>query len=363
MIPDDVELTSAGKLATLAAKEPAMQRRQFLQSLSCLNLLFASKGAMRDGSSLNRATRKVNSDYPRKRREELFRLLGDLPPRNRKIESRIVSTSEKPGYVLERLVLDLNGIEPVPAYFIRPKNASGRIPAVLYNHWHGGMYHLGKDQLLWESPDSHLPCYADVLTGLGCCALCIDHWAFGERATHTEMDLFKEMLWKGQDLWGMMVYDSLRALDYLMVRAETDPGRIATLGMSMGSTMAWWVAALDERVKVCVDICCLTDFQALLETQGLEGHGIYYYVPSLLKHFTSSQINALIAPRPHLSLAGNRDPLTPPAGLDRIDRELKAVYARLGTPDHWKLLRYDVGHQETPEMRSEVISFLKRFLI
>lgn len=339
-----------------------MRRRHFLQRLVGTNLILASKGAREGGSFLKGSTRKVNSADPQKRREELFHLLGDLPPRNRKIELRTVSTAAKPGYVLEKLILDLNGIEPVPAYFVRPKNASGRIPAVLYNHWHGGMYHLGKDQLLWENPDSHLPCYAEVLTGLGYCALCIDHWAFGERSTHTEENLFKEMLWKGQVLWGMMVYDSLRALDHLVTRAEADPGRVATLGMSMGSTMAWWLAALDERVKVCVDLCCLTDFQALLETQGLEGHGIYYYVPSLLKHFTTSQINALIAPRPHLSLAGNRDPLTPPSGLDRIHRELKVAYTCLGAPDHWKLLRYDVGHEETPEMRSEIIAFLKKFL-
>ena len=39
--------------------------------------------------------------------------------------------------------------------------------------------------------------------------------------------------------------------------------------MSMGSTMAWWLAALDERMKVTVDICCLTDFEALLAKKGL----------------------------------------------------------------------------------------------
>ena len=74
-------------------------------------------------------------------------------------------------------------------------------------------------------------------------------------------------------MWGMMVYDSLRAVDYLVTRADVDAGRIGTIGMSMGSTMGWWLAALDERVKVCVDICCLTDFEALLEEKGLEGHG------------------------------------------------------------------------------------------
>ena len=143
---------------------------------------------------------------------------------------------------------------------------------------------------------------------------------------------------------------------------DIDPARLGTTGMSMGSTMAWWLAALDERIKVCVDICCLTDFQALLETDGLKGHGIYYFVPSLLKCFTTSQINALIAPRAHLGLAGNKDPLTPSAGLDRIDRELKSVYQECGKPDHWKLLRYDVGHEETPEMREEIVRFLGEFL-
>jgi cephalosporin-C deacetylase-like acetyl esterase len=84
----------------------------------------------------------------------------------------------------------------------------------------------------------------------------------------TELDTFKEMLWKGQVLWGMMVYDTLRGLDYLFTRPEVDPARIGTLGMSMGSTMAWWVAALDPRLKLCVDICCLTDYQALIEAHN-----------------------------------------------------------------------------------------------
>jgi dienelactone hydrolase len=163
-------------------------------------------------------------------------------------------------------------------------------------------------------------------------------------------------------MWGMMVYDSLRAVDYLASRPDVDPNRLATLGLSMGSTMAWWAAALDPRLKVCVDICCLTDFEALIASQGLDGHGVYYYVPSLLKHFTTAQINALIAPRPHLSLAGNQDPLTPPAGLDRIDRELKQVYEALGATNAWQMKRYETGHFENAHMRTEIMAFLKKWL-
>ena len=91
-------------------------------------------------------------------------------------------------------------------------------------------------------------------------------------------------------------------------------------------------------------------------------YGIYYFVPGLLRQFTSAEINALIAPRPHLSLEGNDDPLTPPAGLDRIDTVLRQVYAEAGAPEAWSLIRYDVGHIETAAMRSEVMAFLARWL-
>jgi dienelactone hydrolase len=164
-------------------------------------------------------------------------------------------------------------------------------------------------------------------------------------------------------MWGMMVYDSLRAVDYLVSRTDVDAGRIGTLGLSMGSTMAWWLAALDIRIKVCVDLLCLSDFHSFLnKPQALDGHGVYYFVPSLLKHFDTSSINALIVPRPHLSLAGNYDGLTPPAGLDRIDAELRTVYTEANAPEAWQLLRYDTGHYETAIMRYESMRFLARWL-
>jgi Dienelactone hydrolase family len=296
------------------------------------------------------------------RRAELYSLLGDLPDRQRPVGSKRLREEPRDGYVLETWELDLNGIEPVPAYLARPAEASGLIPAVVFNHSHGGGYKIGKLELVDGRSYLQPTPYAKVLTDLGYAVLCIDHWIFGERSHTTELDMAKAMLWRGQVLWGMMVYDSLRAVDFLTTRPDVDPRRIGTLGMSMGSTMAWWLAALDERIKVTVDICCLTDFHTLLEKKGLSGHGIYYYVPRLLKHFTTSQINALIAPRAHLGLAGLQDKLTPVQGLDIIDRELQKVYAAFGHAERWTLVRYDVGHQETAEGREAIIGFLKRFL-
>jgi dienelactone hydrolase len=299
------------------------------------------------------------------RRRELYSLLGDLPDRRGTVRWESVSEERREKYALETLRLDLNGIERVPAYFVRPLDAtkSDRLPTILYNHAHGGDYALGKDELLTGNRFLQKPPYAEELTARGYNVLCVDHWVFGARSGRTESAVFKRMLWEGRVLWGMMVFDTLRALDYLVARPDVDPKRIATLGLSMGSTMAWWAAALDERIKVCVDLCCLTDFQALVETDNLDGHGVYYYVPGLLKHFTTAQVNALISPRPHLALAGNNDALTPPKGLDRIDAELKKTYAADGAlAGAWELFRQDVKHEETPEMRAGVVRFLEKWL-
>jgi len=72
------------------------------------------------------------------RAKELYGLLGKLPPRDRKVGAQLISTEDRGTYTLEKLVLDLNGIEPTPAYFARPKGRTGRLPTVLFNHSHGG---------------------------------------------------------------------------------------------------------------------------------------------------------------------------------------------------------------------------------
>src|SRR5688500_11886586 len=72
------------------------------------------------------------------RRKELYQLLGKLPDRQRPISVKLISREETEEYILEKLLLDINGLELVPAYFTKPKNAKGKVPVVLFNHSHFG---------------------------------------------------------------------------------------------------------------------------------------------------------------------------------------------------------------------------------
>src|SRR5512133_2443547 len=124
---------------------------------------------------------------PANRRTELYGLLGSLPDRARPLSGRKTAEEERDGYLLETWVLDLNGIEPVPAYVARPRSASGRLPAILFNHSHGGGYTIGKKEFVEGRSYLQPKPYAKELTDLGFVALAIDHWIFGERSGTSEL--------------------------------------------------------------------------------------------------------------------------------------------------------------------------------
>jgi hypothetical protein len=228
------------------------------------------------------------------------------------------------------------------------------------------MYDLGKEQLLL-GVDAQ-PAYAPVCAEKGLVTLAIDCWCFGERkhdevGRRGEEDTFKVMLWRGQVLWGMMMFDEFRAFDYLAHRPEVDPDRLGVLGMSMGSTKAWWLAALETRVRATMDVCCLTDCEELIKVHNLSGHGVYYFAPSLLKHFQTAQVNELIVPRARLSVNGRLDELTPPAGVERISEYLAPLYQKYGKREDCHIEMFDCAHWELPEMRKLILEWMDRYLV
>jgi len=308
-------------------------------------------------------THRSEDDEDANRRSELWALLGGEPrPDAPVLLDREAVDSPFPGTLLDRLTLDLNGMEPAPTFFLRPDGIE-RPPLVIYAHAHGNRYDLGKSELLQGRPALRPEPYGKALADAGYAVLAIDSWLFEERRRAEGENAFtKARLLEGGTVWGMMLRDTHAVITWAIGNLDIDASRIAILGLSMGASMAWWSAALDSRIKVCVDLCCMTDFHAAIRSGGLDGHGIYYSVPGLLKSFSTAGINALTAPRPHLSLNGRHDPLTPEDGLVAVDAALRDVYAAMGAADAWRMEIHDCGHQETAAMRVSALAFLKKWL-
>jgi dienelactone hydrolase len=298
-----------------------------------------------------------------RRREDLWRLLGPRPwPESGRgaIAGERLERANGGATIVERWRLDLNREQAVPALLLRPREGIALRGVVLYCHAHGNRFETGKDELLIGRPALQSPAYGEVLTARGWVVLAIDHWGFGERREPSERALVKRLLWQGATLWGWRMHDTLAALDWLRAQSGFERLPVVALGLSMGSTMALWAAALEPGIAGCIDLCCAAEYQALLDSGGFDGHGEYFFVPGLLQQFTLAEIAALIAPRSHLSLAGRADPLTPPAGLASLDRELRKAYAALGAQNAWQQIVEDGGHAETPAMRAQVLAWLDR---
>lgn len=290
-------------------------------------------------------------------RERLRRLFALEEPA---IELVATQTEERDGYVVERLRFRIAGRGEVRGVLTRPATAEAPLPAILYAHAHGGRYDIGADELLNGQTYLLSPPLGPVFARDGYVTLMIDMPTFGERSAEKEWPKSKALLWYGKSLIGEMLCDQSAALTYLSSRLDVDPGRIGAFGMSMGSTLSYWLAAVDERIAATAHLCCFADYATLIELGAHDGHGIYLTVPGLLAATSTGAIAGLVAPRPQLICVGEADALTPPLAVDRAFAQAEAAYARAGAGEALTLLRVPgVEHRETAEMRDAVLAFFR----
>src|SRR5574340_291623 len=297
--------------------------------------------------------------------------LGEMPPRPSPSNVRIVSVDKRAGWRIEKFTFH-NGVDSqVPGYIAIPEDGKQRHPAILTMHGHSS----SKENMFGYQPTSQD--VAELLAKNGYVVLGIDNYLNGERkgmgpagdletmqrGSDQEASLFKLNLWLGRTLWGMMLRDELIALDYLSSRPEVDPDRIGAQGMSMGSTRSWWLAAIDDRIKAVVGVACFTRYEDLIATRQLRAHGIYYFVPGILKHFDSEGIMALIAPRPFLALTGDRDSGSPPEGMKKLEEILGKVYKLYGKPECFRSIVYaESGHVYNDDQKHRMIDWFNHHL-
>jgi len=109
----------------------------------------------------------------------------------------------------------------------------------------------------------------------------------------------------------------------------------------------------------------MTRYEELIRAGMLKAHGIYYFVPGMLKHFDTEAVIALGAPRPMLFMTGDQDGGSPVAGIRRIGAIVGKVFALYGGDGSEKFentIYPGVGHVYLPEMWEKTVAWLDRWL-
>ncbi|MBX9581420.1 MAG: dienelactone hydrolase family protein [Gemmataceae bacterium] len=342
-------------------------------------------------------------DVPAWKKEARGKLLELLhyapPPCDPKPE--VVERADKGSYVREKVYFNTTPDIRVPAYVLVPKRA-GRLPAVVALHDHGGFYFWGKEKIV-ATEDEHPPlakwkktyygdaAIADVLAAKGYVVVVIDMFYWGERrllldgdpadwrdrpraipekrvrefnarASESESLVGRTIYAAGFTWPGVMFWDDVRTVDYLLTRPEVDPARIGCVGLSVGGLRAAHLAALDDRVKAAVAVGWMASFPPQLKKHIRHTIGHTKVVPGLMRHLDYPDVAALAMPRALMVINGSKDSLFEPAGVDASFAKLNACYQKAGVPEKCRTRLFDAPHEFNAAMQAEAWDWLKKWV-
>ncbi|MCP5112501.1 MAG: hypothetical protein GY953_16875, partial [bacterium] len=211
-----------------------------------------------------------------------------LPP---EVSPTVHGTQEDDGLITEDLSWESLDGERVPAFVIRPANASGVLPAIICLHGSSGSREamatkaFGPGQ--WTRPGRDVPHnrmlgWARELARRGYLALAMTQRGLDTRAPPINQQA-NVMLIRGRTAMGAVLHEIRQAVTLLESRPDVDPKRIGATGMSFGGITSFYVWLLDDRVAAVAPICGGVGSLDIFARQGSIGyHGTYWWVPDML---------------------------------------------------------------------------------
>jgi len=284
----------------------------------------------------------------------LIQLLGitpDLVPEMVNIET-LWKAKHKFGDVSKVQFFDAKS-NAIPGYIGTPQNQGSptRWIICLQGHTSGMHMSLGLDQaeLHYQEPGYRELDIASQAMRLGYGILCIEQYSLGERserrlgkiAPHPCQDAAMHLLLYGHTLMGIRVAEVGRIIDFLLQR-ELVTGLIGVAGNSLGGTVSMYLAALYSSIDFAVLSSCISTLKDSILSLY---HCTDLYIPQLATYFDSSDILALIAPKPLLMVHGVQDPIFPITGFRNTYNEINKVYTELGVQHRLKPIIGSGGHK------------------
>jgi dienelactone hydrolase len=182
--------------------------------------------------------------------------------------------------------------------------------------------------------------------------------AFNRRSSQNEQLVARSLMTAGITWPGVMLWDDLRTVDYLVSRPEVDRQRLGCVGLSVGGYRSFVLAALDQRIKAAVDVGWMTSFASNIRRHVINTVGLTFHIPGLYRYLDFPDLAALIAPRSVLVINGSKDGLFPRDGVDKAFQKIEACFRKAGVPERQRCRLYDAPHQFNREMQAEAWEWL-----
>lgn len=296
----------------------------------------------------------------------LSRIMGPFPPKT-PLNAKVERVIRKDGFRIEHVIYESQpGFFVTSSLFIPDKTPKNRkTPAVIYCSGHAEEGYRSKD-------------YIHTIINLvkkGFIVFAFDPVGQGERLEYFDPATGKSAVGgptrehsypgaqafiSGSSQALHMVWDGIRAVDYLLERKEVDPERIGISGRSGGGTQSAYIAAFDKRILAAAPENYITNYTRLLQNRGPQDaeQNLFNIIEAGLDH---PDFLIVRAPKPTMVITTSNDIFSIQGAIE-TEKELLEMYRSLGHEENFIRIEDDAGHSSTLKNREAMYAFFQKHL-
>ena len=297
-------------------------------------------------------------------RAKLLEEIGGFPEKT-PLNARITGTLEREGYRVEKLIFESQPRYYVTANVYVPTTGKRPYAAVLGTAGHSG-----------EGKAAEI--YQRAWIGLakrGFLVLAYDPPGQGERLQYLNADgkspfnpggtgehtmAGRQCLLTGTNIARYMIWDGIRAFDYLLTRPDVDPKRIAVAGNSGGGTQSSYLAAFEPRLAAAAPSCYITSWEKLWSGPGPQD-AEQDFAGFLADGLDFPDFLIAFAPKPIHMATAIKD-FFPIDGARATYAEARRVFGVLGAADRAGYFEYDDTHGWSKPRREATYRWFEKWL-
>lgn len=298
-------------------------------------------------------------------RTKFIEMLRDFPPRTA-LNPITVKTCERDGYRVENVMFQSRPDFWVTGNLYIPTTGKGPFPGIISPCGH---YPLARMVSQYQTVYLNLVKSGFVVLGY-------DPIGQGERRQYWSPEtnvsevgdpVYEHsmpgqlLLLLGENLTQYLVWEGMRAIDYLLTRPEVDGQRIGCAGHSGGGTLTKFISVADQRVQCAAIIEGGTANRwplTLAPWQPLGPPDVEQNLfPSALFGIDNVDLHVAIAPRPLLAAIEQYSP-----AFNQAAQAIQNRYRQLGAAERFTTVASDDPHAWTMKLRIATVNWFSRWL-
>jgi hypothetical protein len=305
-------------------------------------------------------------DYQKSIRETMIRIVGPFPEKT-PLNAKTIRIIDKKEYRIEHIIFESQPSFYVTSSLFIPSGLkkNNKAPAIVYCSGHSNDGYRNS-------------VYQRVILNLvkkGFIVFAFDPIGQGERSEYWDPAKgisflggpTKEHSYSGTQAFiagsseaRYMIWDGIRAVDYLLSRKEADPARIGITGRSGGGTQSAYIAAFDDRIYAAAPENYLTNFTRLFQSIGPQDaeQNLFNGIVNGIDH---PDFLIVRAPKPAMMITTTRDMFSI-QGATETGKEAAKIYQAYGKEKNFSRVEDDAVHESTRKNREAMYRFFQEHL-